>query len=151
MCFLDHWWPTSALWEVFRLITCSLQVYYKTPSVLLLLPWFHNLFMMVNKIQILLLGYTIHAINAKIYFLFVLSESGQMRGCIGFFVQHLTWRLVKHDSHSFRQPLGRKGWKVFKTFSLNLANHKPKVYCWPAAYTWILLFESKTKIDISHQ
>ena len=40
-------------------------------------------------------------------------------------------------------PLGRKGWKHFKTFSLNLSNHKAKVYCWPATYYWILFFEPR--------
>jgi len=42
-------------------------------------------------------------------------------------------------------PLGKKGWKHFKTFALNLSNHKAEVYCWPATYYWILFFEPKTK------
>lgn len=46
---------------------------------------------------------------------------------------------------------GQNGWKAFKTFSPSLSNHKPQVHCWPAAYNWILLFESKTKINTSHQ
>lgn len=145
-----HWWPTSAPRVVFRLTAHRLQVYNKTPSVLLLLLWFHNYLQWSIKFKYHFKGIPFMPLIWKFLVFLCWAEVGRWGGSLDF-MHGSRPEVCSGVVSSPSIASGQNGWKPFKTFSPILSNHKPQVHCWPAAYNWILLFESKTKINTSHQ
>lgn len=139
--------PQSALWVALRLIAYSLQVYNKTPFVLWLLPWFHNPFMMVNKIQILLQEYTFMPLILKFILCVCWEKVGRWGGLLGY--MYSKW---PEDWSGVIAILSDSLWagKVKIPSRLSHLIHLIGLLL-ISCRNQTLLFESKRKIDVSHQ